>query len=207
MNSVSSQTTRLTARNAHRILIRSSREPHQAVVRSWKCVVIALSLRRHFQAVSVVEPVRAVTLIHAKDHPVLSHASSWSVEGVSFLSRTPIGEARVDLRLCRDCESVRLWFDGVDDFTVAAGFPAAGAGVRILDVSHLQWQGVSIRVESSCGRLGYWARSVHIGDSRDNALPRDDIQAPPERQVTQSGASAGRKRQRQESVSQPRREA
>jgi hypothetical protein len=110
--------------------------------------------------VLIVERVPDVMLIHAKVHPVLGDAPSWKVEGLHLsLSHH---ESAVVVRLARGEESIELRFDGVDDFTVAGNFPEAGSRLRILDVSHLLWQGVSIRVESVGPGLGFWAGAVTI---------------------------------------------
>ncbi len=107
-------------------------------------------------------------LIHAKDHPVLRDAVAWHLTEVRYaLPRR--GDARVVLGIHRGEESLQLRFEGVDDFSVTSGFPESPASddqvrVRILDVTHLQWDGVTVRVESSCGGLAFWARSVRIGE-------------------------------------------
>ena len=113
-----------------------------------------------------MERTSGVMLIHAKDHPVLRDAIAWHVTEVRYaLSRR--GNARVVLGLRRGEESLHLRFEGVDEFAVVSGFPDAPncgerVGVRILDVTHLQWACVTVRVESSCGGLSFWARSVQI---------------------------------------------
>lgn len=105
-------------------------------------------------------------LIHAKDHPVLQDAVAWHLTEVRYaLPRR--GDARVVLGLHRSEESLQLRFEGVDDFSVTSGFPESPASddqvrVRILDVTHLQWDGVTVRVESSCGGLAFWAGSVRM---------------------------------------------
>jgi len=107
-------------------------------------------------------------LIHAKDHPVLHDAVDWHLTDVRYaLPRR--GDARVVLGLHRAKESLQLRFEGADEFSVMSGFPdAPNSGdqirVRILDVTHLQWNGITIRVESSCGGLSFWARSVRIAE-------------------------------------------
>jgi hypothetical protein len=105
-------------------------------------------------------------LIHAKDHPVLRDAVAWLVKELRY-TIPPRGDARVILSLRRADESLQLRFEGVDEFSVVSGFPESQAcdrqvRVRILDVTHLQWDGVTVRVESSCGGLSFWARSVQI---------------------------------------------
>ena len=115
-----------------------------------------------------MERAPGVTLIHAKDHPVLRDAVAWQLTEVRYaLPRR--GNARVVLGFHRADESLQLCFEGVDEFSVTAGFPdAPNSGervrVRILDVTHLQWNGVTVRVESSCGGLSFWARSVRIAE-------------------------------------------
>jgi len=122
-----------------------------------------------------VERAPSVTLIHAKDHPVLRDAVAWQLTEVRYaLPRR--GDARVVLGVCRTGESLQLRFDGVDDFAVTSGFPEAPTsgdrvGVRILDVTHLQWNGVTVRVESTRGGLSFWARSVRIAEGLP-AAPR-----------------------------------
>lgn len=99
---------------------------------------------------------------------MLRDAIAWHVADVRYaLLRR--GDARVVLRLRRGEESLQLRFDGVDDFAVSSGLPESPASgdrvsVRILDVTHLQWDGVTVRVESSCGGLSFWARSVRIAE-------------------------------------------
>ena len=113
-----------------------------------------------------MERASSVTLIHAKDHPVLRDAVAWQLTEMRY-SMSRRGDARVVLGVCRDGESLQVRFEGVDEFFVTSGFPAATlsddrVGVRILDVTHLQWDGVSVRVESTCGGLSFWAGSVRI---------------------------------------------
>ena len=97
---------------------------------------------------------------------MLRDAVAWQLTEVRYaLPRR--GDARVVVGVCRSGESLQLRFEGVDEFAVTSGFPDAPTlgdrvGVRILDVTHLQWEGVTVRVESSCGGLSFWARSVRI---------------------------------------------
>ncbi|MEI8370272.1 MAG: hypothetical protein WCJ31_17720 [Planctomycetia bacterium] len=127
-----------------------------------------------------MERAPGVTLIHAKDHPVLRDAVAWQLTEVRYaLPRR--GDARVVLGVCRADESLQLRFEGVDEFSVTSGFPNAPAsgdrvGVRILDVTHLQWNGVTVRVESSCGGLSFWARSVRIAEGL--SAPRRRVRRP-----------------------------
>jgi hypothetical protein len=107
-------------------------------------------------------------LIHAKDHPVLRDAVAWNLTEARY-ALPRCGDARVVLGLHRGEESLQLRFEGVDEFSVVSGFPESRASdlqvmVRILDVTHLQWNGVTVRVESSCGGLSFWARSVRIAE-------------------------------------------
>ncbi len=115
-----------------------------------------------------MERASSVMLIHAKDHPVLRDAVSWHVAEMRY-ALPQRGEARVVLGLRRADEALQMHFEGVDEFFVTSEFrdpPTSGdrVGVRILDVTHLQWDGVTIRVESACGGLSFWARSVRIGE-------------------------------------------
>ena len=115
-----------------------------------------------------MERASSVMLIHAKDHPVLRDAIAWHVAEVRY-ALPQRGDAKVVLGLRRGDESLQLRFEGVDEFSVTSEFrdpPTSGGrvGVRILDVTHLQWNGVTVRVESACGGLSFWARSVRIGE-------------------------------------------
>lgn len=112
-----------------------------------------------------------VTLVHAKDHPVLADASSWSVAEVQLHYRgLPLASGHVVVTLVRDRQRRRLEFPAVADFTMTAAFTADPSPLRILDVTHLQWSGVAVRVESRCGGLGFWAASA--SSSRAPAAPR-----------------------------------
>lgn len=115
-----------------------------------------------------MERASSVMLIHAKDHPVLRDAVAWHVTEVRY-ALPQRSNARVILGLRRADEALQLRFEDVDEFSVTSGFrdpPTSGdrVGVRILDVTHLQWEGVTVRVESACGGLSFWARSVRIGE-------------------------------------------
>lgn len=115
-----------------------------------------------------MERASSVMLIHAKDHPLLRDAVAWLVKELRYTIPQQ-GDARVVLALWRGDESLQLRFEGVDEFSVVSGFPESRAcdrqvRVRILDVTHLQWDGVTVRVESSCGGLSFWARSVQIAE-------------------------------------------
>ena len=111
---------------------------------------------------------------------MLRDAVDWHLTEVRYaLPRR--GDARVVLGLRRAEESLQLRFEGVDEFSVTSGFPDAPssgeqAGVRILDVTHLQWNGVTVRVESSCGGLSFWARSVRIAEGL--SAPRRRVRRP-----------------------------
>lgn len=112
-----------------------------------------------------MNPNRSVTLVHAKDHPVLAAPLSWRVVEVRLLCGRDTDEAiRVELVLAGEHGRRLLRFDGVADFAFAQGLN--GLSVRVLDVTHLQWRGIDVRVESVCGSLGFWARGVAtVGDS------------------------------------------
>lgn len=116
---------------------------------------------------------KPVTLVHAKDHPIVPQAVSWGVESIRLeVGRAAPEAVRAWVVLRKGRERVRLRFDGVTDFSMAPGFPDAAAAVRILDVSHLLWQHVNVRVESACGALGFWAASVvEEGDRAERGPP------------------------------------
>lgn len=113
-----------------------------------------------------MERIPSVMLTHAKEHPVLPNAGDWHPSEVRF-SLTSRNAAVVMLRLTSAGASIRLRFDGVTEFALQSCFrdataPDGRVGVRILDVSHLQWEGVTVRVDSSCGGLSFWAGEVRV---------------------------------------------
>lgn len=108
---------------------------------------------------STVNPNHSVTLVHAKDHPVLIAQHSWHVVEVRLHCPRDTAETiRVELVLAGEGKRRQLRFDGVTDFSLTQAM--IGTSVRVLDVTHLQWRGIDVRVESICGSLGFWARSV-----------------------------------------------
>lgn len=115
----------------------------------------------------------AFPLVHAKDHPILPPPSPWSVMDVQVWLPHGGNQACVLLVLVRDRDRLRLLFDDVSELTLHSGRPALP--VRILDVTHLQWRGVAVRVETECGDLGFWAGGVVMldgdSDGNDRALP------------------------------------
>ena len=122
---------------------------------------------------SIMDRSGSFTLVHAKDHPVLDGASAWHVEDVLVsTSDTDDSGACVTLVVRQDHVRTLLRFEGVADFTLRSGRP--GAPLRILDVTHLQWRGITVRVETGCGDLGFWARDVARIDepSRAKKHPR-----------------------------------
>jgi len=109
--------------------------------------------------------------VHAKDHPVLGDAPAWTVSEVQFhYSGPPQGHGHVVITLVRDQKRRRIEFPSVADFTMTTAFTADPSPLRILDVTHLQWSGVSVRVESQCGGFGFWAAAAKSG--RAPAAPR-----------------------------------
>ena len=133
-----------------------------------------------------MNPNRSVTLVHAKDHPVLDAPLSWRVVEVRLHCSRDTAEAiRVELVLASASRRRHLCFDGVADFSFAQAL--TGSSVRVLDVTHLQWRGIDVRVESVCGSLGFWARGVTAaGDSPtpQQAKRSERTPAPPPRART-----------------------
>lgn len=121
----------------------------------------------------MTEHSSSVRLTHARTHPVLDAAAPWSVEDVALSTADDTGRLRVTLLVSREDERHRLRFEGVTDLALRSGRPALP--VRILDVTHLQWRGVAVRVETECGDLGFWAGGVVMldgdSDGNDRALP------------------------------------
>lgn len=123
-----------------------------------------------------MERIPSVMLTHAKEHPVLRDAGAWHPSEVRF-SLTHRGAAVVMLRLTSSGGSIRLRFDGVTDFALQSCFREATApdgriGVRILDVSHLQWEGITVRVDSTCGGLSFWAGEVRVDGEETSSRRR-----------------------------------
>jgi len=147
-------------RSAERDLPRSSHHAHGNFTgRSWGGGSLAIIP----DAGDRVEPPKPVTLVHSKEHPVLSDAVSWGVESVRIeVARKSPAAGRAWLVLRRGRETIRLRFDGVTDLAMRPGFLDTTVAVRILDVSHLLWQHVTVRVESACGTLGFWAAAAAV---------------------------------------------
>lgn len=106
------------------------------------------------------DPIRDVSLVHAKDHPVLPESASWRLHWLRLDLETSHGDTgtRVEMVLRREDRSLRMRCDGVADFAMRCD--VVDVALRILDVTHLQWSGIAVRVESVCGALGFWAASV-----------------------------------------------
>lgn len=104
-----------------------------------------------------------LNLADAVDHPVLPEPWTYSVVALSaeFDRNSQTGNA-LELALARGDALVRLRFRAVQELEIDAGFPYSYMGMEILDISHLQWDNIRVRVagfEPSPG-IRFWARSV-----------------------------------------------
>lgn len=101
------------------------------------------------------------------DHPILSKPWSYEVDALSIeLAPDDGGEARLDLRLSRAGETVRLRFWSPSE--VEASWPLTSHGLRILD---LAGRGLEIGVqvadfEEQSGGIEFYARAVERLGSR-----------------------------------------
>lgn len=102
-------------------------------------------------------------LANAPDHAVLTEPWTYTVEGlrVSFSHSTHHPDS-LDLLLTRNDSRVCLRFSGVSNLEIDAGFPYSYMGLEILDVSHLHWERIKVRVEGFEPSPGirFWASSV-----------------------------------------------
>lgn len=105
-------------------------------------------------------------LADAPDHAVLAEPWAYTVEGlrVSF-GHSDQAHSSLDLFLSRDGAQVCLRFSGVSDLEIDAGFPYSYMGIEILNVSHLQWERINVRVEGfePAPGIRFWASSVVKG--------------------------------------------
>lgn len=122
---------------------------------------------------------------------MLSSPLEWRVAEVRLqCSRDTDDTIRVEIEVVRERERRTFRFDGVVDLSIAQA--VSGSSVRILDVTHLKWRGIDVRVESVCGSLGFWAEAVTIaGEASPEQPNRSDRAAssPPRRgRPTRSGS-------------------
>jgi hypothetical protein len=105
-------------------------------------------------------------LADAPDHAVLAEPWTYAVEGlrVSF-GHNDQSHNSLDMLLSRNDAQVCLRFSGVSDLEIDAGFPYSYMGLEILDVSHLQWERIKVRVEGfePAPGIRFWASSVVKG--------------------------------------------
>lgn len=86
-----------------------------------------------------------VGLGDSADHPVLAEPWTYRVVGVSAqFHHTSQPESWLELDLARDDGTVLLRFNGIHNLEIDAGFPYFYIGLEILDISHLQWDGLHI---------------------------------------------------------------
>jgi hypothetical protein len=98
-----------------------------------------------------------------RDHPVLPDAWRYQIVGL-HLELKPESEAEPFLDLTLELDGSRhvLRFFGPQSLEIEEGGPASG-GLKILDVSGRQLNGLRVRVdddEASSGSLRFWARDV-----------------------------------------------
>ncbi|MDG3006848.1 hypothetical protein [Paludisphaera mucosa] len=99
------------------------------------------------------------------DHAIVERP--WEYEIVSLCYHNDPGEwsaSYIDMKLGRGDVVRRLRFLGPQDFAVEKGcFPQPTGGMRILDVSRRQLEGINLRVadfEATRGTVTCWAREV-----------------------------------------------
>jgi hypothetical protein len=68
----------------------------------------------------------------------------------------------VELTLVQHGDTVRLRFVGITELEIDAGFPYLNSGLQILDISHLKWDSIGIRVSGfeQNPAIRFWAKSV-----------------------------------------------
>jgi hypothetical protein len=102
-------------------------------------------------------------LADAPDHAVLAEPWTYAVEGlrVSFGHDDHLHNS-LDLLLSRGGSRVCLQFAGVSRLEIDAGFPYSYMGLEIVDVSHLHWERINVRVQGyePAPGIRFWASSV-----------------------------------------------
>jgi hypothetical protein len=98
-----------------------------------------------------------------RDHPVLSDAWRYEIVGLRLeLAPENGGEPFLDLSVRREGERRTLRFFAPQLLEIEEGGPVSG-GLKIIDVSGRQLDGLSVRVddfEAATGSLRFWARDV-----------------------------------------------
>jgi hypothetical protein len=107
-------------------------------------------------------PLNRAELGDAPDHPILQEPWSYTVTGVSVVYPGEPREDSLSLSLSRDGVKVELHFTGITGLEIDDGFPYSCMGLEILDISHLHWDGIRVRVEGyePAPGIRFWARSV-----------------------------------------------
>jgi hypothetical protein len=108
-------------------------------------------------------PFERGELADAIDHKILDQPWTYEVIEVHAVFN-PISQLdnTVELKLARKGEVVQLRFEGVEQLEIEAGFPYSQMGLEILDISHLGWDRLRIRVtgfEPAAG-IRFWATGV-----------------------------------------------
>ena len=99
----------------------------------------------------------------ARPHPILAKPGAYFVSKVAAdFDRDWQQNSSLKLTLVRDAEIVCLRFDGIQQLEIDPGFPYSNGGLQILDISHLGWDSLRVRVQGFEQDPGirFWANSV-----------------------------------------------
>lgn len=99
-----------------------------------------------------------------RHHPIIARPWEYEIVGLDF-AREPGKSAGkyIDLTLSRGAEVRRLRFFEPTSISIEEGFPSRTGGMRILDTSARQLEGIGVQVtdvEGSHGALRFFASSV-----------------------------------------------
>ena len=97
------------------------------------------------------------------DHPIIDRPHEFRIGTLHLHVGLDGQEPYLDLHLHRRDEERRLRFYSPQDLEIEKGFPEPTHGMRILDVSGRQLEGLRVRVadfEASWGSITFWAKDV-----------------------------------------------
>lgn len=107
------------------------------------------------------------------EHPIIERPWLYSIAEFRYHVGLDGSEPYIDLTLERDSATRRLRFWSPQDLQIEEGcFPAPTGGMKILDVSKRQLDGIGVHVsdfEGTRGAVTFWAREVTDLDSMETS--------------------------------------
>ena len=103
-------------------------------------------------------------LADAPDHEILDNPATYDIVGYKYvIGETPYGT--LELNLKKNESQCTLIFIDVCELEIDAGFPHSFIGLEILNVKHLGWERINVRVEcyeDQAPGIRFWARGVSL---------------------------------------------